>query len=85
MGPIEALRLVRHMPGGVGAVPVVVCSWDDGLRAQAWITGTDGWLTRPFHADQLVAELTAAIRRPAADRDAHRQRQIGLTAPDQSA
>jgi DNA-binding response OmpR family regulator len=75
---LEALRSIRDLPGAPGAVPVVMCSWNDGERAQAWVSGVDGFLTRPFHANALAAEITAAVERPLADRDAHRQRQIGL-------
>jgi DNA-binding response OmpR family regulator len=78
---LEALRSIRELHGSAGAMPIVMCSWNDGDRAKAWVSGVDGFLTRPFHANALVAEVTAAVERPMADRDAHRQRQIGLPNP----
>jgi DNA-binding response OmpR family regulator len=78
---LSALTSIRALSGSAGAMPIVMCSWNDGDRAQAWVSGVDGFLTRPFHANALVAEVTAAVERPMADRDAHRQRQIGLPNP----
>ena len=78
---LKALTSIRALRGSAGAMPIVMCSWNDGDRAQAWVNGVDGFLTRPFHANALVAEVTAAVERPMADRDAHRQRQIGLPNP----
>jgi DNA-binding response OmpR family regulator len=81
-GGLDALHRIREVAGPAGAVPVVMCSWSDGIRAQAWVSGIDGFLTRPFHGDELVAQLRDAIERPAAQRDGHRQQQIGLSIPD---
>jgi len=78
---LDALRSIRALSGPASVMPVVMCSWNDGDRAQAWVRGVDGFLTRPFHANALVAEVTAAVERPMADRDPHRQRQIGLPSP----
>jgi DNA-binding response OmpR family regulator len=78
---LDALKSIRALRGPAGAMPIVMCSWNDGDRAQAWVSGVDGFLTRPFHANALVAEVTAAVERPMADRDSHRQRQIGLPPP----
>ncbi|MCD9624538.1 hypothetical protein [Rhabdothermincola salaria] len=81
-GNLEMLHRTRGVPGAAGATPLVICSWRDDIRAQAWISGTDGFLTRPFRADDLIEQLRAAVDRPAAERDGHRQGQIGLTVPD---
>jgi DNA-binding response OmpR family regulator len=81
-GNLEMLQRTRAVPGAPGATPVVICSWRDDIRGQAWTSGTDGFLTRPFRADDLIEQLRAAIERPAAERDAHRQYQIGLSVPD---
>jgi len=81
-GNLEMLHRTRGVAGPAGATALVICSWRDDIRGQAWISGTDGFLTRPFRADDLLDQLRAAIERSPAERDAHRQHQIGLTAPD---
>ena len=75
---LRALADIRRLPGTAGQVPVVVCSWDDDTRAQAWMTGVDGYLVRPFAAVDLQALLTDAVQRPENDREDHRKRQLGL-------
>ncbi len=75
---LRALADIRRLPGAAGHVPVVICSWDDDTRAQAWMTGVDGYLVRPFAAADLQALLTDAVQRPESDREDHRKRQLGL-------
>jgi CheY-like chemotaxis protein len=75
---LRALADIRRLPGPAGQVPVVVCSWDDDTRPQAWMTGVDGYLVRPFAAKELQDLLAEAVARPEADREEHRKRQLGL-------
>lgn len=75
---LRALADIRRLPGTAGHVPVVVCSWDDDTRAQAWMTGVDGYLVRPFAAADLQALITEAVERPEHHREDHRKRQLGL-------
>ena len=65
----------------VGTTRVVVCADSTEQRGVAWTHGTDGFLVHPFRADDLVAEAAAVLGRPDSERDAHRQRQIGLRPP----
>ena len=75
---LRALADIRRLPGTAGHVPVVVCSWDDDTRSQAWMTGVDGYLVRPFAAADLQALITEAVERPEHHREDHRKRQLGL-------
>jgi len=75
-GNLEMLQRTREVAGPAGATPVVICSWRDDIRSDAWTSGTDGFLTRPFRADDLVEELRAAVERPSAERDGHRRDQL---------
>ncbi len=75
---LRALADIRRLPGTPGHVPVVVCSWDDDTRAQAWMTGVDGYLVRPFAGADLQAVIAEAVARPEHQREDHRKRQLGL-------
>lgn len=75
---LKALADIRRLPGEIGLVPVVVCAWDDTIRSPAWMSGVDGFLIRPFRADDLLTALGDAVRRPIAERETHRKRQLGL-------
>jgi hypothetical protein len=55
--------------------------WTTDL-GEAWITGGDGCVVRPFEADDFVAEVAATGARPDGERDAHRRHQVGLLFPD---
>jgi DNA-binding response OmpR family regulator len=75
---LKALADIRRLPGDKGLVPVVVCAWDDTIRSPAWMSGVDGFLVRPFLADELLSVLADAVERPVAERETHRKRQLGL-------
>ncbi len=82
---IDVLRSIRENPA-IAGTRVVICAKEDGSsRGAAWITGVDGYLVHPFHADEYVAEVAAVVARPDDERDDHRQRQIGLSIPDSPA
>lgn len=78
---VALLDDIRHR-GRAADARVVVCADSTEHRGSAWTHGADGFLVHPFRADDLVAEAAAALGRADEDRDAHRQRQIGLSLPD---
>lgn len=78
---LQVLQSVRT-DASTAALPVVLCTRSGSYRSDAWITGTDGFLERPFEADDLVAEVAAAVARSDDQRELHRQTQIGLSIPD---
>jgi DNA-binding response OmpR family regulator len=70
----ELLVKVRDHPNApVNEVAVVVLADDVGTQADTFDKGADGFLARPFHAEQLAAELQGALERPLAARPAHRE------------
>jgi DNA-binding response OmpR family regulator len=75
---LKALADIRRLPGETGLLPVVVCAWDDTIRSPAWMSGVDGFLIRPFRADDLLSVLSDAVQRPIGERETHRKRQLGL-------
>jgi DNA-binding response OmpR family regulator len=70
---LEKIRAHPNQP--VSDVAIVLLADEIAAGPEAWANGADGFLARPFHADQLSAELRAAAQRPLADRQAHRDAQ----------
>jgi DNA-binding response OmpR family regulator len=68
---LEKIRTHPNPP--VSEVAVVLMADDVAAGSEAWAKGADGFLARPFHAEQLSAELQGALDRPFADRVAHRE------------
>jgi len=70
----QLLEKIRDHPNPpVSEVAVVLLADDVEAARDAWDHGTDGFLARPFHADQLREELQGALDRPLAARAAHRE------------
>jgi DNA-binding response OmpR family regulator len=70
----ELLVKIRDHPNApVSEVAVVVLADDVESGPDHWDRGADGFLARPFHAEQLSAELRSALDRPLAARAAHRE------------
>lgn len=74
MGLLEAVR--DSSEPGVRALPVVILAASAANRLFAFQTGADGFLVRPFHADDLLAELDAVLARSADEREQFRQQQL---------
>ena len=73
----QLLEKIRDHPNPpVAEVAVVLLADDVAAGREAWDKGTDGFLARPFHAEQLSAELQGAIERPLVARAAHRVTQL---------
>jgi DNA-binding response OmpR family regulator len=69
-------KIRTHPNPPVAEVAIVLLADDIGAGREAWENGVDGFLARPFHADQLATELQGALDRPLADRQAHRDAQL---------
>jgi len=76
-GNLKLLDTVRHH-----AVPrvancrVVLIGTGTSSAMFSWQAGIDGFLRRPFHADDLIATVAEAITRPDDDRKPHRRRMV---------
>jgi DNA-binding response OmpR family regulator len=69
----QLLEKIRGHPNPpVNEVAVVLLADDVASGPEVWDKGADGFLARPFHADQLASELRGALDRPLAARQAHR-------------
>lgn len=70
----QLLDKIRSHPNPpVSEVAVVLLADDVAAGPEAWEKGTDGFLARPFHAEQLTVELQGALDRPFDHRVAHRE------------
>jgi DNA-binding response OmpR family regulator len=70
----QLLEKIRSHPNPpVSEVAVVLLADDVAAGPAAWDAGADGFLARPFHAEQLSSELQGALDRPLADRPTHRE------------
>lgn len=77
-GPnLKLLDSLRHSRDPlVAGVRVVMLARQGSNPMFSWQSGIDGFLDRPFHADQLVGEVKAVLARSDADRPRHRREQM---------
>lgn len=72
---LKLLDAVRRMPS-FEQLPVLVLTRNDANRLFAWQSGVDGFLVRPFHADDLINEVYAVLTRTPDEREAFRSAQL---------
>lgn len=73
---LKLLDSIRHGDEAARKVPVVILSASANNRLFAYQSGADAFLVRPFHADDLVAEVRAVLARGDDEREAHREAQL---------
>lgn len=72
---LDALERIRNWPDEtVQATKVVLVAASHSQALFSWQSGIDGILVRPFHADDLRAEVRSALKRRERDRIPHRRR-----------
>lgn len=74
---VEAVREIRASGEAGATVPIIVLTSTGGDEATAWRAGADGFLARPFHANDFLQQLDIIIGRSPEERDEHRQHMIG--------
>lgn len=79
-GTSQGLRLLdllrAHEDPEVARVRAIMTTDLDENRMFSWQSGVDDFLVRPYHADELVAAVSAALERPDDERLPHRQEQM---------
>ncbi len=79
-GTTPALQLLDGIRASeteaVAGTRVVICTPVDENRLFSWQSGVDGFLARPFHADELRGAIVGALSRNSAERLAHREAQM---------
>ena len=73
-GNLKVLDAIRTNPDDrVSGARVVLCSPGGTNRLFAWESGVDGFLAAPFHADELLAQVTEVVERPESERRSYRR------------
>lgn len=76
-GNLKLLDAIRHHVDATVANARVLLVAGTGSSAMfSWQAGIDGFLQRPFHAEDLVAAVTEVLARPEDDRRPHRRRMV---------
>jgi DNA-binding response OmpR family regulator len=69
-------RIRAHDDVGVAHTRVIMTTDLDENRVFSWQSGVDGFLIRPYHANELIESVVAALGRTDAERAAYRQDQM---------
>jgi two-component system, OmpR family, response regulator len=76
-GNLKLLDAVRHSTvAAVAMARVVLIATGSSSAMFSWQAGIDGFLQRPFHADDLVATVAEAVGRPEEERKSHRRHMV---------
>lgn len=76
-GGMKLLDTIRsNEKAEVTEVRVVIVTGGAKNRMFCWQSGTDGLLIRPYHSEDLLAEIESARKRPPSEREAHRRREL---------
>ena len=74
---LKLLDSIRsHVDDKVAHSRVVLVAHQSSNRMFSWQAGIDGFLLRPFHADDLVASVAEVLGRPDEERARHRRREL---------
>jgi DNA-binding response OmpR family regulator len=68
---VDAIR--SHTSPAVAQVRLVLVANEAKNRAFSWQSGVDGFIVRPFHADELLREVDLVLARPEDGRLSHRR------------
>jgi len=74
---LKLLDLIRSsVTKSTAGVRVVLVAQQSSNRVFSWQAGIDAFLARPFHADELLAQVNEVLSRPEAERERHRRREL---------
>jgi len=72
---VQLLGAIRNRDSSAD-IPVALLTTSTDGQVFAWQSGVDGFLVRPFHADDLINEVYAMLSRTAAERVQHRNDEL---------
>ena len=74
---LKLLDTIRSaMQQEIAAVRVVLVAQQTSNRMFSWQAGIDAFLVRPFHANELLAQVADVLSRPDNERARHRRREL---------
>jgi DNA-binding response OmpR family regulator len=74
---LKLLDTIRSsMAANVAKVRVVLVAQQTSNRMFSWQAGIDAFVVRPFHANELLAQVAEVLSRPDTERARHRRREL---------
>ena len=74
---LKLLDVIRSsISHAVSGVRVVLIAQQTSNRMFSWEAGIDGFLVRPFHANELLDQVSEVLSRPDHERTRHRRREL---------
>jgi DNA-binding response OmpR family regulator len=74
---LKLLDTIRSsMTANVAKVRVVLVAQQTSNRMFSWQAGIDAFVVRPFHANELLAQIAEVLSRPDTERARHRRREL---------
>ena len=77
---VDTIR--SSVSNSISGVRVVLVSQQTSNRMFSWQAGIDAFLARPFHADELLAQVNEALTRPEGERERHRRQELDAAAAE---
>jgi DNA-binding response OmpR family regulator len=71
---VDSVR--NHTDAAVKETPIVLVTIDEKNRVYSWQSGVDGFLVRPFHANELVRTMAETLARAPDERASHRRAEL---------
>lgn len=77
-GTTSSVQLLGAIRGRdeIAGLPVVLLTTSTDGQVFAWQSGVDGFLVRPFHADDLINEVYAVLSRTPSEREEYRTEKL---------
>jgi DNA-binding response OmpR family regulator len=74
---LKLLDTIRSsMTANIAKVRVVLVAQQTSNRMFSWQAGIDAFVVRPFHANELLAQVAEVLSRPDTERARHRRREL---------
>jgi DNA-binding response OmpR family regulator len=70
------------MSQAVAGVRVVLVAQQSSNRMFSWQAGIDAFIVRPFHANELLGQVSEVLGRPDDERAKHRRRELDAASAD---
>jgi DNA-binding response OmpR family regulator len=81
---LQVLDAIRsQLDATLAATRVVLIAYQTSNRMFSWQAGTDAFLVRPFHAEELTRAIADVLARPDSERARHRRREVAAASHDQ--
>jgi DNA-binding response OmpR family regulator len=74
---LKLLDTIRSsMSNAISGVRIVLIAQQTSNRMFSWQAGIDAFIVRPFHANELIEQISEVLSRPDNERARHRRREL---------